>query len=246
MARSLLFNVLFYVTTALVRRARQPAAVRAAALGHGGARHPWRASSSGCSRSSSAPSSKCAVERSCPRAPASSPAKHQSAWETFALIPLFRDPALLMKRELFWIPFHGWFSKKFEMIPVDRDKGPAALRRMLREAKGANRRRARDHHLPGRHAAGARSAARLQDRGDSPLRGARRPLRAGRAQFGAVLAPAEPHPPARHHRRRIPRSHPAGAAKGRVSQAVDRGHRDRLEPPFGRSKGQGTGHWAAR
>jgi 1-acyl-sn-glycerol-3-phosphate acyltransferase len=40
-----------------------------------------------------------------------------------------------MKRELFWIPFHGWFSHKFEMIPVDRDKGPAALRRMLREAK---------------------------------------------------------------------------------------------------------------
>ena len=61
--------------------------------------------------------------------------KHQSAWETFALIPLFRDPAMLMKRELFWIPFHGWFSHKFEMIPVDRDKGPAALRRMLREAK---------------------------------------------------------------------------------------------------------------
>jgi 1-acyl-sn-glycerol-3-phosphate acyltransferase len=62
-------------------------------------------------------------------------AKHQSAWETFGLIPLLRDPALLMKRELFFIPFHGWFSKKFEMIPVDRDKGPSALRRMLREAK---------------------------------------------------------------------------------------------------------------
>ncbi len=61
--------------------------------------------------------------------------KHQSAWETFALIPFFRDPALLMKRELFFIPFHGWFSKKFGMIPVDRDKGAAALRRMLREAE---------------------------------------------------------------------------------------------------------------
>jgi 1-acyl-sn-glycerol-3-phosphate acyltransferase len=61
--------------------------------------------------------------------------KHQSAWETFALIPIFRDPALLMKRELFWIPFHGWFSYKFQMIPVDRDKGPSALRRILREAK---------------------------------------------------------------------------------------------------------------
>jgi len=61
--------------------------------------------------------------------------KHQSAWETFALIPLFRDPAFLVKRELFWIPFHGWFSHKFGMIPVDRDKGPSALRRMLREAR---------------------------------------------------------------------------------------------------------------
>lgn len=61
--------------------------------------------------------------------------KHQSAWETFALIPVFRDPVLLMKRELFWIPLHGWFSYKFGMIPVDRDKGPTALRRMLRAAE---------------------------------------------------------------------------------------------------------------
>jgi 1-acyl-sn-glycerol-3-phosphate acyltransferase len=70
-----------------------------------------------------------------PRGPCLVASKHQSAWETFALIPMFRDPALLMKRELFWIPLHGWFSHKFQMIPVDRDKGPAALRRMLREAK---------------------------------------------------------------------------------------------------------------
>ena len=61
--------------------------------------------------------------------------KHQSAWETFALIPLFRDPALLMKRELFWIPLHGWFSYKFQMIAVDREAGPTALRRMLRAAE---------------------------------------------------------------------------------------------------------------
>jgi 1-acyl-sn-glycerol-3-phosphate acyltransferase len=70
-----------------------------------------------------------------PEGPCLVASKHQSAWETFALIPLFRDPALLMKRELFWIPFHGWFSKKFEMIPVDREKGSAALRAMLRETK---------------------------------------------------------------------------------------------------------------
>ena len=70
-----------------------------------------------------------------PKAPYLVASKHQSAWETFALIPLFRDPALLMKRELFWIPFHGWFSYKFGMIPVDREAGPAALRRMVRAAE---------------------------------------------------------------------------------------------------------------
>jgi 1-acyl-sn-glycerol-3-phosphate acyltransferase len=31
--------------------------------------------------------------------------KHQSLWETFALIALFPDPAYIMKRELMWIPF---------------------------------------------------------------------------------------------------------------------------------------------
>lgn len=70
-----------------------------------------------------------------PAAPFLVASKHQSAWETFALIPLFHDAALLTKRELFWIPFYGWFSYKFGMIPVDRDKGAAALRRMLHAAK---------------------------------------------------------------------------------------------------------------
>lgn len=60
--------------------------------------------------------------------------KHQSAWETFALVPLLKDPAYLMKKELFRIPFHGWFSYKFGMIPVARDQGAKALRDMLREA----------------------------------------------------------------------------------------------------------------
>lgn len=70
-----------------------------------------------------------------PKPPFIVASKHQSAWETFALSPIFSDPALLMKRELFWIPIYGWFSHKFEMIPVDRDKGPKALRQMLRAAE---------------------------------------------------------------------------------------------------------------
>jgi 1-acyl-sn-glycerol-3-phosphate acyltransferase len=62
-------------------------------------------------------------------------AKHQSAWDTFGLVPIFDDPALVMKAELMKIPLYGWFSAKFGMIPIQRETGPSALREMLREAR---------------------------------------------------------------------------------------------------------------
>lgn len=62
-------------------------------------------------------------------------AKHQSAWDTFALIPVFRDPAMVMKAELGWIPLYGWFSHKFRHIFVKRDRGPSALKAMIRDAR---------------------------------------------------------------------------------------------------------------
>ncbi|MBV1694006.1 MAG: 1-acyl-sn-glycerol-3-phosphate acyltransferase, partial [Hyphomicrobiales bacterium] len=49
-------------------------------------------------------------------------AKHQSAWETFALVPLLHDPAIVLKDELKWIPIYGWFCVKFEHILVKRDR----------------------------------------------------------------------------------------------------------------------------
>lgn len=61
--------------------------------------------------------------------------KHQSTWETFALIPLLSDPAMVMKAELGWIPFYGWFAHKFGHIFVARERGPAALRRLIADAK---------------------------------------------------------------------------------------------------------------
>jgi 1-acyl-sn-glycerol-3-phosphate acyltransferase len=61
--------------------------------------------------------------------------KHQSAWDTFGLIPIFRDPAMVMKAELGWVPLYGWFSHKFQHIFVKREKGPSALKRMIRDAK---------------------------------------------------------------------------------------------------------------
>lgn len=57
--------------------------------------------------------------------------KHQSLWETFAILPLVDDPAMVLKKELTWIPFFGWFIYKFRMIPVERTAGTQALRAMI-------------------------------------------------------------------------------------------------------------------
>jgi 1-acyl-sn-glycerol-3-phosphate acyltransferase len=53
--------------------------------------------------------------------------KHQSLWETFALLWMFSDPAFVLKRELQWIPFFGWYAWKARMIPVDRGRRGQAL-----------------------------------------------------------------------------------------------------------------------
>jgi 1-acyl-sn-glycerol-3-phosphate acyltransferase len=64
-------------------------------------------------------------------------AKHQSLWETFALLTLFPDPTYILKRELLWIPFYGWYAKHAEMIPVDRGGGKAALVAMAARVRDA-------------------------------------------------------------------------------------------------------------
>ncbi len=53
--------------------------------------------------------------------------KHQSAWEVFGLIVLFPDFAFILKRELQWIPWFGWYTIKARMIPVIRGARSKAL-----------------------------------------------------------------------------------------------------------------------
>jgi len=62
-------------------------------------------------------------------------AKHQSAWETFALLTLFDDPTFILKRELLWIPFYGWYARHAGMIPVERGGGKPALMAMAERAR---------------------------------------------------------------------------------------------------------------
>src|SRR5205085_8070904 len=69
-----------------------------------------------------------------PRGPLIVAAKHQSIWETFALLPLFADPTFIVKRELMWIPVFGWCMWRAAMISVDRGAGSQALFAMLDRA----------------------------------------------------------------------------------------------------------------
>jgi len=63
--------------------------------------------------------------------------KHQSAWETVTLIPLFSSPTFILKRELRWIPIFGWYTAKYRQIPINRGKRSEALAAMMEAAKEA-------------------------------------------------------------------------------------------------------------
>ena len=61
--------------------------------------------------------------------------KHQSVWETFALFMLLPDPTYVLKRELMWIPLFGWLATKARMIPINRSSQAKALARMTVAAR---------------------------------------------------------------------------------------------------------------
>jgi 1-acyl-sn-glycerol-3-phosphate acyltransferase len=69
-----------------------------------------------------------------PDGPAIVAMKHQSAWDAIATPVLFVDAASVIKRELGWLPFYGWYSVKAGSITVDRGAGGRALKRMLAAA----------------------------------------------------------------------------------------------------------------
>src|SRR3954469_19289775 len=77
-----------------------------------------------------------------PKGPLIVASKHQSMWETFALLQFFPQPLFILKRELKWIPFFGWYLTKADMIGVLRGAGGRSLIQMTRRA-GAEVRRGR-------------------------------------------------------------------------------------------------------
>jgi len=61
--------------------------------------------------------------------------KHQSFWETFALAGFFDDFSYVLKRELTYIPFFGWYLIRAEQIAIDRASAQKALRQLTAKAK---------------------------------------------------------------------------------------------------------------
>lgn len=66
--------------------------------------------------------------------PAIVASKHQSAFDTLVWHGLLPDPAIVLKKELTWIPIYGQLAVRLQMIPVDRGAGGAAIKAMLRGA----------------------------------------------------------------------------------------------------------------
>ena len=69
--------------------------------------------------------------------PAIYAAKHQSAWDTLVFPLLLQQPAYVLKQELIRVPLFGSYLKQCGMIPVDREGGGSALKQLLRAARAA-------------------------------------------------------------------------------------------------------------
>jgi 1-acyl-sn-glycerol-3-phosphate acyltransferase len=63
--------------------------------------------------------------------------KHQSMWDTLILPPLLGDPAVVIKRELKFVPIYGWYATRAGSIFIDRKGGAGALRRLVGSARRA-------------------------------------------------------------------------------------------------------------
>jgi 1-acyl-sn-glycerol-3-phosphate acyltransferase len=133
--RSLLFLLVFYGGTILF----VAAALLGLPLGRRGLRNianRWARFHSLCARTILGIQAR--VEGRLPEGGVLIAAKHEAMFETMEMPVLFSNPAVVMKRELARIPIWGWLARRYGMIPIDREGGAAALRRMLKEAGEAS------------------------------------------------------------------------------------------------------------
>ena len=70
-----------------------------------------------------------------PQSPVIIASKHQSAWETAIFVAMLPKAAYILKKELTYIPFFGWFMLLSGMIPVDRKAGMSGIKKLIINSK---------------------------------------------------------------------------------------------------------------
>ncbi|MDR2831705.1 MAG: 1-acyl-sn-glycerol-3-phosphate acyltransferase [Rickettsiales bacterium] len=70
-----------------------------------------------------------------PKQPFVIASKHQSPFETFIFILLFRNVVFILKRELKWVPFIGLYLMALRMIFINRSDGISSIRHIIKSAK---------------------------------------------------------------------------------------------------------------
>lgn len=63
--------------------------------------------------------------------------KHESFLETFEVLRLLERPAVVFKAELLRVPLWGRAALAHGVIPIERETGAAALRKLLKAGRGA-------------------------------------------------------------------------------------------------------------
>ena len=128
-----------------------------------------------------------------PNGPLIVASKHQSMWETFALLQFFDQPLFILKRELKWIPLFGWYMVKSDMIGIDRAAGGRSLLNMARRAGEAVRRGRQLIIFPEGTRTPVDAPPHYKTGVARDLCRFRRGLPSSCAQFGAVLAAPDLH-----------------------------------------------------
>lgn len=123
-ARSLVFNVLFYLTLIVIMVFGLPAILfgRRGVLGLARA---WSYSSNWLLRTICGLDAEYRGVENIPSGGIIFAAKHQSTWETFSLLRFADDFSFILKRELTFIPLFGWYLLRANQIAINRTGGSA-------------------------------------------------------------------------------------------------------------------------
>ncbi|MEI9905052.1 MAG: 1-acyl-sn-glycerol-3-phosphate acyltransferase [Asticcacaulis sp.] len=161
--------------------------------------------------------------------------KHMSMLDTIAPFTVLAMPCYVLKQELIYLPFFGWYAWRTGMVPVRRDEAAKALKSMVASCRERAEGQAPDPDLPRGHALQSRRRSRLQARRGGAVSRPRSTLPPVRHQFGPVLAGSRHRPQARHRGLSVPAADPRRSQARRTDDRDEGTAGDGVAGPGGRT-----------